>query len=311
MSNVLISGSKGFVGSNLSQYLEQEKHIIYSLSRTGDGDKYVSWQDTDKLLTLDIDAYIHLAGKAHDLKNTSEPDAYFTINTDLSKKLFDLFLKSSATIFIYFSSVKAAADSVKDVLDEEVEPNPQTVYGQSKLLAEQYMLSQPLPDNKRLYILRPCMIHGPGNKGNLNLLYKFVSKGIPYPLAAFENRRSFLFIGNLNFIVNKLLTKNGIQSGIYNLADDDSLSTVEVVKIISATLSRKPSLWYLSRSFLTLAATMGDKLKLPLNSERLKKLTENYVVSNQKIKNALQIENLPFKTQNGLIETIKSFSNKR
>ena len=151
------------------------------------------------------------------------------------------------------------------------------------------------------------MIHGPGNKGNLNLLYKFVVKGIPYPLAAFENRRSFLYIENLNFIVDKLITQDNIPSGIYNIADDDSLSTVEVVKIISGTLNRKQSLWYLSKSFIKFAAVFGDRLKLPLNSERLKKMTENYVVSNQKIKDALHIKKLPVNTQKGLTETVKSF----
>lgn len=51
-----------------------------------------------------------------------------------------------------------------------------THYGKSKLLAEQYILSKTIPNGKRVYILRPCMIHGTGNKGNLNLLYKIVSK---------------------------------------------------------------------------------------------------------------------------------------
>ena len=256
MSDILISGATGFVGKNLSEYLQKAGHNIYGLSRTASGHNQIPWSNVKQVTDLPVDAYVHLAGKAHDLKNASDPEEYFIINTELTKQLFDLFLQSNATTFIYFSSVKAAADSVRDVLDEEVVPNPQTVYGQSKLRAEQYLLSQPLPNNKRLYILRPCMIHGPGNKGNLNLLYKFVSKGIPYPLAAFENRRSFLFIENLNFIVNKLLTESVIPSGIYNLADDDSLSTVEVVKIISATLNRKQSLWHLSKSFLMFEETL-------------------------------------------------------
>lgn len=154
------------------------------------------------------------------------------------------------------------------------------------------------------------MIHGPGNKGNLNLLYKFVSKGIPYPLAAFVNRRSFLFIDNLKFIINRLITDSSIPSGIYNIADDDSLSTVEVVKIISGTLNRKPKLLYLSQGLLIAISKIGDKLSLPINSERLKKLTENYVVSNQKLKAAMHVESLPVSTQDGLIETIKSFNYK-
>jgi nucleoside-diphosphate-sugar epimerase len=94
---------------------------------------------------------------------------------------------------------------VEGVLTEEVEPKPLTHYGKSKLMAEEYILSQPLSVGKSYYILRPCMIHGPGNKGNLNLLYQIVQKGIPYPLAAFENKRSFLSIENLCFIGAKTL----------------------------------------------------------------------------------------------------------
>src|SRR5690606_1547157 len=115
------------------------------------------------------------------------------------------FLKRDAEVFIYMSSVKAAADTVDGILTEEKQPNPKTPYGQSKRKAEEYLLNATLPEGKRVYILRPCMIHGPGNKGNLNLLYKFVQKGIPYPLAAFENRRSFLSIDNLNFVILQLL----------------------------------------------------------------------------------------------------------
>src|SRR5690606_13373271 len=131
-------------------------------------------------------AIIHLAGKAHDTQNTSSPEEYFQVNTELTKQLFDKFLQSNARDFIYFSSVKAVADTVSGLLGEDVTPNPQTPYGQSKWQAEQYLNSQPLPEGKRLFILRPCMIHGPGNKGNLNLLYQVSSKGLPWPLAAFE-----------------------------------------------------------------------------------------------------------------------------
>ena len=69
-------------------------------------------------------------------------------------------------------------------------------------------------DDKQVYILRPCMIHGSGNKGNLNLLYNVVRKGIPWPLGAFENRRSFTSIDNLCYVVEGLLTKE-VGSGIY------------------------------------------------------------------------------------------------
>ncbi|RZJ79378.1 MAG: NAD-dependent epimerase/dehydratase family protein [Flavobacterium sp.] len=295
--NLTITGSSGFVGQNLLRYLEDYR--ITSLTR-----QQLNNPATE-LLGHD-DAIIHLAGKAHDLKKTSNPDEYYQVNYELTKKLYDAFLKSDAKKFIFISSVKAAADQVENILLEVQEPNPQTDYGKSKLMAEQYIQSQPLPEGKSYYILRPCMIHGPGNKGNLNLLYKFVQKGIPYPLAAFENKRSFLSIDNLCFVIEQLLKKD-IKSGIYNIADDESLSTNQVVEILARSSNKKAKLWRIPSRLIKGMAQLGDLLKLPLNSERLQKLTESYVVSNAKIKAALAVE-LPTSAKDGLLKTAKSFN---
>ena len=294
--NIIITGATGFVGKNLSKFLKEKGHHISPLSLRK------AWE-----LDQNAEAIIHLAGKAHDTKNTSAEKEYFEINTELTKKLFKEFLNTTAQDFIYFSSVKATADTVEGFLDENHTSNPQTPYGKSKLEAEEFLLSQKLPENKRLFIIRPCMIHGPGNKGNLNLLYKFVQKGIPYPLAAFENKRSFLSIDNLNFLILEMLSNKNVDSGIYNFADDEVLSTNELVKLIANTSGKKEKLWKISSKLISATAKMGDVIKLPLNSERLKKLTENYWVSNQKIKNALGIAKLPVSASEGLEKTIKSF----
>ena len=294
--NIIITGATGFVGKNLSKFLKENGHHISPLSLRK------AWE-----LDQNAEAIIHLAGKAHDTKNTSAEKEYFEINTELTKKLFKEFLNTTAQDFIYFSSVKATADTVEGFLDENHTSNPQTPYGKSKLEAEEFLLSQKLPENKRLFIIRPCMIHGPGNKGNLNLLYKFVQKGIPYPLAAFENKRSFLSIDNLNFLILEMLSNKNVDSGIYNFADDEVLSTNELVKLIANTSGKKEKLWKISSKLISATAKMGDVMKLPLNSERLKKLTENYWVSNQKIKNALGIAKLPVSASEGLEKTIKSF----
>lgn len=296
---ITITGASGFVGQNLSTYLEGKGDIVEKLSL----------RNPNFCFRKDASAIIHLAGKAHDTRNNSEESEYFKINTDLTKKLFDEFLTSNAKDFIYFSSVKAAADTVDGILDETCKSDPQTAYGKSKLEAEEYLLSHKLPEGKRLFIIRPCMIHGPGNKGNLNLLYKIVEKGIPWPLAAFENRRSFLSSGNLCFLVEKMMTSE-LPSGIYNFADDEAVSTNRLVKIIAEASGKKEKLWPVSKELVSGIAKLGDRIKLPLNSERLKKLTETYVVSNQKIKTALKIENLPLSAEEGLIKTIKSFRSK-
>ena len=292
----IITGASGFVGQNLSEFLKSQDVDVSAISLRG------NWSLEQK-----ADALIHLAGKAHDTQNTYAEKEYFEVNTELTKKLFENFLNSSVKDFFYFSSVKAIADSVEGFLDENHASDPKTPYGKSKLEAEKFLLNKELPKNKRLFIIRPCMIHGPGNKGNLNLLYKFVQKGIPYPLAAFENKRSFLSIDNLNFLILEMLSNKKVASGIYNFADDEVLSTNELVKLIANTSGKKEKLWKISSKLISATAKMGDVMKLPLNSERLKKLTENYWVSNQKIKNALGIDQLPVSASEGLKITIKSF----
>lgn len=296
---ITITGTSGFVGQNLTEYLRDKRCDINKVSL-----RNLNWMNQ---IEIKSDALIHLAGKAHDTANTSDPEEYFKVNKDLTITLFGEYLKSDIRDFFYFSSVKAVADSVDGVLAEEVEAKPLTPYGQSKWEAEEYLMKQDLPDGKRLFIIRPCMIHGPGNKGNLNLLYKVVKKGIPWPLAAFHNERSFLSIDNLNFLIGEMLENENIPSGVYNFADDEFISTNELIEIISSCEDKKAKLWSVSPKLISGVAKLGDKLKLPLNSERLHKLTENYRVSNNKIKSALSITQLPVTAREGLVKTISSF----
>lgn len=296
---ILITGSSGFVGKNLLTFLNQHTKEVVGISLRN----RKAIQDIDQ----NASAIIHLAGKAHDTANIVDDQEYYNVNTDLSIELFEKYLKSEIKDFIYFSSVKAAADTVVGKLEENLICNPITPYGKSKLQAEQYLLKQQLPNGKRLFIFRPCMIHGPGNKGNLNLLYNLVKKNFPWPLASFENKRSFLGIDNLNFVINSILDNPNIKSGIYNLADDDPISTNDLIKLIYMVNGIKARLLNISPRLIKLIAKLGDKFDLPLNSEMLKKLTENYIVDNSKIKLALNIEKMPLSTRDGLILTFKSF----
>ena len=315
---ILITGIHGFVGSNLVEALKAN-HTIYGLDIVApekDGvKKTYSWSDLDNEAVPEVDAIIHLAGKAHDTKNKSAADIYFKVNTDLTKKIFDFF-SAHANIkkFIFFSSVKAAVDKVPgDILTEDVVPCPVGPYGESKVKAENYIMSK-LSSNPGIYadkdviILRPCMIHGPGNKGNLNLLYGVVKKGLPWPLGAFENRRTFTSIDNLTFVISGLLSKK-VESGIYNMADDKALSTNELIDVMCKAMGKKAHIWRISKGLINFMAKTGDVLHLPLNTFRLTKLTENYVVSNEKIKKALGISSMPVDAKEGLTKTIKSFQN--
>lgn len=308
---ILITGVHGFVGGNLVAYLAKENEIygldIIAPEKEGVVKTY-SWDDLDAGNVPDVDAIIHLAGKAHDTKNQATAEVYFKVNRDLTIKMYDYFLAhDSIKKFVFFSTAKAAADKVEGILTEDVVPAPVGPYGESKIAAEKYTLEH-LKEGKDVYIFRPCMIHGPGNKGNLNLLYSVVRKGIPWPLGAFENRRTFTSIENICFAVNGVLTKD-VPTGIYNMGDDEALSTNELIEEMCKSLGKKAHIWRLPKGLMNSIAKVGGWLHLPLNPERLRKLTENYISSNAKIKAALGVEKMPVDAREGLKVTLDSFKN--
>jgi nucleoside-diphosphate-sugar epimerase len=288
-----LTGSSGFLGNNLILNFKNN-YEIFRFKR-------------NSKININQDVVLHLAGIAHDLKNTIDSEVYYEINTNLTVKIFDKFLKSNSSIFIFISSVKAVRDCYDKELDENVIAKPKTDYGKSKLIAEQYIFSKKLPKNKRVVVLRPCIIYGPGNKGNLNLLFNIVSKGIPWPLGSFDNKRSFCSVNNLIFIIEKLINSKNIPSGVYNVADDDPLSTNEIVNLINKSKNTKSIILKIPKKLISLFAKLGDFFPFPLNSERLDKLTNSYVVSNKKITRKLS-NPLPENSKSGLLKIFKTFS---
>lgn len=312
MKPILITGSTGFIGQNILRLLLKKDYPVFTLDRIYNNNNLITksytWNQIEEIPFDEMFCVIHLTGKAHDVKNVGSSSDYFDINTELTKEIYSRFVKSKSKKFIHLSSVKAIADKVDKILNEDDQPQPVGPYGESKLLAEQYILNN-ISENQQTYILRPCMVHGPGNKGNLNLLYNFVEKGIPSPLGRFEKERSFLSIDNLLFVIDKLI-KCDIPSGTYNVADDSTLSINDIVLLIGLSLEKKSKIWNTPVSIVNLIAKLGDIFPLPINSEKLNKLTESYIVSNIKIKQVLDISNFPMSADEGMLKTFKSFISK-
>ena len=281
----LITGAYGFVGTNLCKYLAEKGHECLALdipAAKRDGVPYASfytWDGLDKLPV--VDAVVHLAGKAHDLKKVASEQSYFDINVGLTEKIFAV---AKATRFIYFSSSKADANG--------------NAYGRSKLAAEQFL-------NGRAIVLRPAMIHGPGNKGNLNLLWGIARRGLPWPLAAFENKRSFTSIGNICAAVEALAERG--TNGIYPIADDEMLSTNRLIELIAETCGKRAKLWRVPKGVMRMVAKIGDVLHLPLNTERIVKLTEDSFVNNSHLKSQLGWKRMPIRAEEGMRRTLRSF----
>jgi nucleoside-diphosphate-sugar epimerase len=292
LKTVFLTGSTGFIGKNLLLKLSGEYKVTSYVRNTS--------------LSINENIVIHLAGKAQDLKKSLEFHEYYKVNTEFSNVVFSNFLNSESDVFIMLSSVKAVADNVVGVLTEDYPINPVTHYGKSKYEAEKFIFSSSIPRGKRIYVLRPCMVHGPGNIGNLNLLYKVVNKGFPWPLGAFENKRSFCSVENLIFVIKELMEREDIPSGVYNVCDDVPLSTNQVISILSESVKSNVKFLNLPKWFIYLLAKFGNVFKLPLNDENLQKLTESYVVCNVKIKKAIG-KPFPVSSKDGFIKTFNSF----
>jgi len=294
-----VIGYTGFIGTNLINSLSTNYSSIPLSLRSND------WQGGVHKTGI----LINLVGKAHDHKGTATEADYYYANVDLTKEIFREFLLSKAKLLIHVSSLAALEEFQSDkFLEEKDFCNPQSWYGKSKRAAEEWLLSQEIPKGKKLIIVRPPMVHGPGDKGNLGLLYKLISKGIPYPLAAFDNSRSFISIDNFTFFIKQIIERYEVlENGIYHIADDEPISTHEIINIIK-TENRKtiPNI-ALPKFWVRALAKIGDILPIPLNTKRLKKMTSDLLVSNAKIKKALGINNLPLTAKEGLTITIKSF----
>lgn len=284
----LITGAYGFVGTNLCRYLTEKGHECHALdlpdARRSEVPytSFLSWNDLDQLPVVDV--VVHLAGKAHDLKKVSSPQSYFDVNVGLTQKIFTA-ASGKAKRFIYFSSIKAV--------------DGDTPYAQSKREAEKWL-------NGRAIVLEPAMIHGPGNKGNLNLLVQVVKKGVPWPLAAFENKRSFTSIGNVCAAVEALAERG--ENGVYPICDDRPVSTNRLIALIGEAYGKKTRLWKVPRCLMRTVAAVGSLIHLPLNQERLGKLTENSIVDNSLLRTALGWSKMPIDAEEGLKATLAEFA---
>ena len=316
MNNIelLITGIRGFIGSNFKEYIKNDpKFEITGTSRYKSKISHLKGEIKDTCTISDVieqrlsyHSYIHLSGKVYDFRDKKNEDEYFAANYEVTKLLMDHFAKDpKAKNFIFLSTIHVLTENPEVVLDESYVPKPFTPYGKSKFKAEQYIRKHCPPD-KNYYILRPSMIHGPGNKGNLNLLYKLIKSGIPYPVGAYNNSRSFVSIENLSFILKQIITRD-IEPGLYHIADDEPTKTHDLVKMIAEATGEKAKIWNIPLVLLKYIAKLGNRLPIFINEHRLNKLTGDFIVSNEKITKAIG-KPLPVSSREGLKYTLNSLT---
>lgn len=313
-NKILITGVTGFVGTNLLRYLTSlEKYHITGVTRDLykiDRKKF----QVDDLITYEelfsnengFNTVIHLAGQVIKRGDDgSAEESYNNANYELTKLVYDRFNSSNdSQKFIFLSSIHVLTEKPKSTIDESYPPKPFTYYGKSKFKAERYLIENKC-EEKKAYILRPTMIHGPGNKGNLRSLYNYVTTGAPYFYHTLENKRSFISVENLCFIINEIIS-NDIDAGLYHLADDTPTKTVDLLHTISEVSGVKVKTFRIPKFALSILSKAGAYFPIPFDESRYVKLTSDFVVSNNKIIDAIG-KPLPVRSEDGIRKTIQSF----
>jgi nucleoside-diphosphate-sugar epimerase len=277
MKNILLTGANGYLGSSfINQYRNKYKFEKFSLL-------------TQKLKHVNfegINTILHCAALVHQ-KTEHSYEKYQEINVEYPVKLAKLAKQNGVKQFIFISTVAVYGEDVENI-DENTRCNPITPYGKSKFEAEKQLLE--LNDkNFIVSIIRPPMIYGKNAPGNIDSLVTLVRKIPIIPLGQINNKRSFIYIDNLCYIIDVLITQE--KEGIFLASDDNSLSTSVLIELIAKNLDKKIYL-----------------IKIPFFESLLKLLKPSFhkrLYSNFEIDNTISRKKLNLKNPYTAIEGIK------
>ena len=238
MKRILITGANSFVGTNIEKWLlkEPENFSVDTVDTMNE-----AWKQADY---SKYDAVFHVAGIAHVDPKPEMAPLYYKVNRDLAIEVAKWAKEHGVKQFIYMSSriVYHASKSMRaNVTTAETKPDPNDFYGDSKLQAENG-LNEIACDTFKVAILRPPMIYGPGNKGNLPRLAWLATKTPVFP--AWHNKRSMLHVNNLAEFVKQIILRE--MGGTFFPQNAEYADTVEIVRYFAKEHGHK--IW-ISRIF--------------------------------------------------------------
>ena len=273
---ILLTGITGFVGAALAQHLKAfPQFALYPTFRlshpaypqatvVGSIDSHTAWTKA----LQGIDTVIHLAARAHQIKETApNPEqAFYEVNTAGTANLVQQSIEAGVKHFIFISSIGAMATLSDQVLTADSPCRPDTPYGRSKLAAEQALIQQTQGTGMTYTIIRPPLVYGPGNPGNMARLIKLVNTGLPLPLGAIHNRRSLVALPNLVDLIITCLTHPAAANQTFLVSDNEDLSTTDLLRRLAHALDRPARLIPVPMSLLQAAAQIIGK---PALAQRL------------------------------------------
>lgn len=306
--NILVTGANGFVGQALCTYITDQGFNAYGLLRKKQEnlnakqqfivEDFLNHSDWKPLLQ-GMNAVIHTAGLAH-VKGRPDSD-YFTINTEITKKLASECVKNGVKRFVYVSSIHVHASSESSsVLTSQSPFNPQTAYGKSKLFAEQTLREIEKETGLEVVIIRPPLVYGPQVAGNVLTLLKSIQKGIPFPFAKAHNKRSMVFVQNLVDALVLCASHPNAGGNTFLISDGQDLSIEQLIQGLAKGMGKKAYLFYFPDVFLKIPCKILGK------SDILNKIIGSLQVDHLPLQNILGWQPL-VSAEKGLQETGRAF----
>jgi nucleoside-diphosphate-sugar epimerase len=295
MNNILVTGATGFIGGHLLPVLHKKNLQItlavrndlpeklnpdYKVFNVGEIEENTDWTEALK----EVDTVIHLAARAHQLNDQAiNPEAEFLrINCEGTEALVKQAIASGVKHFIFISSIGAMGTLSEQILTEKSPCHPDSPYGRSKLQAEQALIELCQNSPMTWTILRPTLVYGIGNPGNMERLMKLVKTGFPLPLGSIKNRKSFVYVGNLVDAIITCINQPNAKNQTFIVSDGDDLSTTDLIRRLGKALRKSPLLLPVPAELLRLTtkllgkADIGDRLlgSLQVDSSKIRQMLD-------------------------------------
>ena len=269
---ILVTGASGFVGQYLCKDIFQLKHFVVANIRSPCVANNCSEQviigsidnDTDWAPALqNIEVVIHLAARVH-VMNEIAVDAlaeFRKVNVYCTLNLATQAAKAGVKRFIFVSSVKVNGEHTlaNYPFTENDDANPQDPYGISKHEAEQGLLLIAQQTGMEVVIMRPPLVYGAGVKANFASMMRVVKRGIPLPLGAIHNKRSFVYVGNLVSLIVRCIDHPAAANQVFLVSDGSDLSTTELLQKCAVALGVKARLLPVPQKLLTFSLGLLGK----------------------------------------------------
>jgi len=314
---VLVTGANGFIGRNLCAFLKEKGYFVRGAVRNnvrdvsgvdeyiqvGDINESTDWQQA----LAGVDTVIHLAGRVHIIdsrfrgndKNGGNDELYAfrKVNVLGTERLARMAAKAGVKRFIFVSSVKVNGERTQGAYTEKDAPAPEDAYGVSKMEAEQVLAGIAVETGIEVVILRLPLVYGAGVKANFKNLIKLADCGLPLPFRGINNRRSFLYVGNLVDAIGVCVEHPKAAGETFLVSDGQDVSTPDLIKMIACAMNKKVVLFSLHPGILkTLCKIVGK-------TEELEKSTGSLLVDSSKIRKLLGWKP-PFTLEEGIKETV-------